>query len=94
MGWVSWKERKKERKEGGRKEEKEEKSSLLGIPQLQCVKQSLDFGHFESSVKTILIDLSGNMEKPNHSFCLEATPDGPDREYFLLIQMWLITAYL
>ena len=91
-------ERKKKGKKGGREErrkgEKEEKSSLLGIPQLECVKQSLDFGHFESSVKTILIDLSGNMEKPNHSFCLEATPDGPDREYFLLIQMWLITAYL
>ena len=89
---------KKKGKKGGREErrkgEKEEKSSLLGIPQLECVKQSLDFGHFESSVKTILIDLSGNMEKPNHSFCLEATPDGPDREYFLLIQLWLITTYL
>lgn len=89
MGWVSWKEKRKERREGGK-----EKSSLLGIPQLECMKQSLDFGHFESSVKTILIDLSGNMEKPNCSFCLEATPDGPDWEYFLLTQLWLITAYL
>jgi len=34
------------------------------------------------------------VEKPNCSFCLEATPDGPDWEYFLLTQLWLITAYL
>ena len=90
--------RKKKGKEGGREERKEErkeeKSSLPGIPQLECMKQSLDFGHFESSVKTLLTDLSGNMEKPNRSFCLEATTDGPDWEYFLLTQLWLIIAYL
>lgn len=91
-------ERKKKRKKGGREERKEErkeeKSSLLRIPQLECMKQSLDFGHFESSVKTLLTDLSGNMEKPNRFFCLEATTDGPDWEYFLLTQLWLIIAYL
>ena len=90
--------RKKKGKEGGREERKEErkeeKSSLPGIPQLECMKQSLDFGHFESSVKTLLTDLSGSMEKPNRSFCLEATTDGPDWEYFLLTQLWLIIAYL
>ena len=67
-------ERKKKGKKRGREERKEErkeeKSSLPGIPQLECMKQSLDFGHFESSVKTLLTDLSGSMEKPNRSFCL------------------------
>lgn len=47
----------KHRREGKETGKGEGKSSLLGIPQLECLKQSLDSGHPESSVKTLLTDL-------------------------------------
>lgn len=37
------------------KKKKKNKGSLLGIPQLECVKRSLDLDHLESSVKLFLL---------------------------------------